>query len=311
MTKIFKNNSKLLYFTQNSPVREIGEYTLILSPSFYWVKKVNLPVKKISAAKKLAESIYEGSLPAGDYAYDVSKSGDDFIIIAYDKEKISQEISKKFIKNAKVNSVYFAQNEFTDLTECCGIDQVSSLVNLDGLIMQVPRMCTESKKEVNEYLKDKKLSNKKITLGSLESSVVSKKELYALVAGVFILLSSFVLDWFNYRSSINKLEDRRSEIISKYDLPQTSIQLKSIKSSLTKTFKTQKKIRDELFVFNSISLQDGEFIESINSNNKETVVVIKLASQAREDEVKKEISKKLKLKSSEFSNGKLMVKVSS
>jgi len=311
LTKIFKNNSKLLYFTQNSPVREIGEYTLILSPSFYWVKKVDLPVKKVGAAKKLAQSIYEGSLPEGEFAYDVSKIGDEFVIVAYDKEKISQEISKKFIKNAKVSGVYFAQNEFTELTECCGIDQVSSLVNLDGLIMQVPRMCTESKKEVSEYLKDKKLSNKKITLGSLESSVVSNKELYVLAAGVGILLSSFVLDWFNYHNSITKLEDRRADIISKYDLPQTSIQLNSIKSSLTKTFKVQKKMRDELFVFNSISLKDGEYIESVNSNKKETVVVIKLTSQDREGEIKNQISKKLKLNSSEFIGGKLTIRVSS
>jgi hypothetical protein len=278
---------------------------------FYWVKKVNLPVKKISAAKKLAESIYEGSLPEGNFAYEVSKSGDDFIIIAYDKEKISDEISQKFTKNSKVNAVYFAQNEFLELTECCGIDRVSSLVNLDGLIMQVPRMCTESKKEVSEYLKDKKLSNKKITLGSLESSVVSKKELYALGTGVLFLLSSFAVDWFNYHSAISSLDDKRSEIISTYKLPQTSIQLKSIKNSLTKTFKTQKKMRDEIYAFNNLPLKKGEFIESINTNKNETVVIIKLDSNQREADIKSKVSKLVKIKSSQFENGRLTLRVDS
>jgi hypothetical protein len=276
---------------------------------FYWVKKVELPVKKISAAKKLAESIYEGSLPEGDFAYEVSKSGDEFIIIAYDKEKIAKEIAEKFTKNAKVEAVYFAQNEFLNLKECCGIDKVSSLVNLDGLIMQVPRLCTESKKEVNEYLKDKKLSNKKISLGSLASSVISKKELYMLAAGVIFLLSSFVLDWFNYQSAAATLDEKRSEIISKYKLPQTSIQLNSIKKSLTKTFKIQKKIRDEVYAFNSVTLQKGEFIESMNANTKETVVIIKLDSNAREAQIKSQISKLLKIKSSEFKDGFLTLRV--
>jgi len=311
LTKIFKSKTKLLYFTQNSPIHQIGNYDLILSPMFYWVKKVELPVKKLSAAKKLAESIYEGSLPEGDFAYDVSKVGDEFIIIAYDKETISKEISKKFIKNAKVNSVYFAQNEFSDLKACCGIDKVNSLVNLDGLIMQVPRLCTESKKEVGAYLKDKKLSNKRISLGSLESSVISSKEVYMLAAGVAFLFSSFVLDWFNYSSATTLLDERRSEIVSKYKLPQTSIQLNSIKKTLTKTFNVQKKIRDEVFVFNSISLKKGEFIESINANTKETVVIIKVESSSREEHIKSQISKMVKVKSSEFSDGHLTIRVAS
>ena len=101
MIKIFKNNSKLIYLTNSSNVMESGEYNVILSPELYWVKKVTLPVKKVSAAKKLAESIFEGGLPAGDYAYEVSKSDDKFIIVAYDKDNVSQIIKDKFIKEER------------------------------------------------------------------------------------------------------------------------------------------------------------------------------------------------------------------
>ncbi len=311
MIKIFKNKTKILYFTQNSPVHERDTYSLILSPMFYWVKKVDLPVKKVSAAKKLAESVYEGSLPKGEFEYEVSKYGDEFIIIAYDKEKIANEISQKFIKNAKVSAVYFAQNEFTDLKECCGIDRVSSLVNLDGLIMQVPRMCTESKKEVNEHLKEKKLSNKKITLDSLASSMVSKKELITLAAGIIFLFTSFILDWFNYNNASTNIQEQRSEIISKYKLPQTSMQLKSIKTSLTKTFKTQKKIRDEVYAFNALTLEKGEFIERINATKKETVVIIKINSTNREENIKSQVRKQSKINSSEFKDGLLTLRITS
>jgi len=286
-------------------------YDVILSPEFYWVKKVELPVKKVSAAKKLAESIYEGSLPSGEFAYEVSKAGDDFVIIAYDKEGISAEIAQKFTKDAKVSSIYFAQNEFADLEDCCGIDRNSSLVNLDGLIMQVPRVCTESKREIDSYLNNKKLSNKKITLGVLSSDVVETKELYLFAAGVVILLASFVLDWYNYKSAALSLDEKRSEIIASNHLPATSIQLNSIKKSLTKTFKTQKKIRDEIFAFNSITLKNGEYIDSINANPKESVIMIKVDSPNREAEIKSQISKKVPVKSSEYRDNFVIIKVAS
>ncbi len=80
---------------------------------------------------------------------------------------------------------------------------------------------------------------------------------------------------------------------------------------MTKTFKTQKKIRDEVYAFNAVTLQKGEFIESINVNTKETVVIIKVDSSAREAKIKSQVSKSLKIKSSKFQDGFLTLRVAS
>jgi hypothetical protein len=288
-----------------------GEYNVILSPELYWVKRVKLPVKKVSAAKKLAESIFEGTLPSGDYAYEVSKSGEEFVIVAYEKDGVSKLLKDKFTKDAKISSVYFAQHEFGELTECCGIDRDSSLINLNGLIMQVPRVCTQSKQEIGAFLKDKKLSNHKVSLGSFENSVISKKEFYLLSAGIAILALSNIIEWVNYNSAVSLLDTQRSEIISKYNLPPTSMQIKSIKSSLSKTFTTQKKIRDEIFSLNSLPLKKDEYIESINANTKQTEIMIKVESQSRESQIKSAISKKVKVKSSQFQDDHLILRISS
>lgn len=311
MTKIFKSNSEIFYLSDKSLVQEKGKFNVILSPEFYWIKKVSLPVKRVFEAKKLARSIYEGSLPEGDFAYEVSKRGDEFIIIAYDKDKILKIIAEKFTKDAKVFGIYFAQNEFADLDGCCGIDEASSLVNINSLIMQVPRVCTESKKEISFYLENKKLSKNRITLGSFESSVISQKEFYLIASAFALLFSSFAADWVNYRTSATALQEQRAEIIAKHDLPQTSIQLNSIKKSLTKTFNTQKNIRDELFGFSKLSLKKGEYIEHITANPKETTVVIKVDSKAREEEIKAKLSKTLKIKSSVFQDTHLTIKIAS
>jgi len=309
LTKIFKSNNKIFYLTDKSPVCESGGFDVILSPQFYWVKKVELPVKRVSQALSLAESVYANSLPEGDFAFEASKSGDEFVIIAYDKEKIFQVLKEKFIKNAKVSGVYFAQNEFSELDGCCGIDQNSSLINLNGLVLQVPRVCTDSKKEISQYLENKKLSRNKVTLGAFESSVVDAKEFYLLAAGVVILFASFVMDTINYKSEINSLEKQKQELVSKYDLPQTSIQLASIKKSLTKTFTTQKKIRDAVYGANGVGLKKGEFIESIKANSKETVIVIKVSSSNREQEIKRELSKTVDVKSTNIENNNLTIRI--
>jgi len=309
LTKIFKSNNKIFYLTSTSSIQESGGFDVILSPQFYWVKKVELPVKRVSQALSLAESVYANSLPAGDFAFEASKSGEEFVIIAYDKEKISQVLKEKFIKNAKVSGIYFAQNEFSELDGCCGIDQNNSLINLNGLVLQVPRVCTESRKEITSYLENKKLSRNKISLGAFESSVVDAKEFYLLAAGVAILFASFVMDTINYKSEISSLEKQRVELVSKYDLPQTSIQLASIKKSLTKTFTTQKKIRDALFGVNSVKLKKGEFIESIKANSKETVIVIKVDSNNREQEIKRELSKTINVKSTNVENDNLTIRI--
>ncbi len=311
MTKIFKSNSKILYLSSKTAIQESGNFDVILSPQFYWVKRVSLPVSNQRGAKRLAQSIYEGSLPEGEFSYEVSKDGDEFIIIAYDKNSISSMISEKFTKNAKVSGIYFAQNEFSNLVGCCGIDEENSLVNINSLIMQVPRVCTESKKEISFFLEKIKLSKNKITLDSFESSVMSLKEFYLIAASIFILFSSFVVDWVNYGTSLTKLQDQRVEIITKNDLPQTSMQLNSIKGSLSKTFKTQKSIRDAVFAFSKLNLKKGEYIEHISASSKEMTVVLKVSDKNREAEIKNTLSKTFKIKTSIFNEKHLTIKIAS
>ncbi len=70
-------------------------------------------------------------------------------------------------------------------------------------------------------------------------------------------------------------------------------------------------VEDEVFAFNSITLKSGEYIDSINATSKESVIVIKVDSNAREAEIKSQISKKVPIKSSEFRDDFLIIRVSS
>ncbi len=311
MKNLFSNNTKIIFLTQNTMPQTQGLYDVILAPQFYWVKKVSLPVKSLSEAKKLAESVYDGSLPEGSYSFEVSKKDDEFIIIAYDKEEISNLLSRYFTQNAKVNAIYFSQYEFSNLDACCTIDAHSSLVNIDGLLMQVPRNCTEPKLVIEDLLKNKKLSKTKVKLGSLDHEVMDKRTFAVLAASVVAILSAFVLEYINYKKDISSLEEARLALVQKYDLPPTSMQLKSIKSSLEKTFKKQKGLRERLYTFSKLPLNKDEYIQSISFDDKGATIEIKVNSPQREGMIKQKFSPKFKIKNSNYDNNILTLEIAS
>ena len=123
----FKSSpGKILFFTKNSKKYYSGEYTLILSPQFYWVKRVKLPVNSEYKAKKLIPSIFEDSLPPNEeYEYDVKYEKDrgTFIAIAYSPNYIYKYIKEKILSDAKVKGIYLAQYELSSLETCIGIDE--------------------------------------------------------------------------------------------------------------------------------------------------------------------------------------------
>jgi len=121
----------------------------------------------------LAPSVFEGSLPDGEeYEYDVKyeKDKDKFIVIAYSKKYIYNEIKEKFASTTKIRGIYFAQYELSDLDSCIAIDKDISLGNIDGLLIQVPSVCVDSEENVRKYLPKVKLSSKRIKIDSLEDS---------------------------------------------------------------------------------------------------------------------------------------------
>ena len=70
------DNDSILVTDDASKKRE--KVNVILSPSLYWVKKLSLPVKYVREVKKLLPSIFEDTLPKGNYNYTAYKSGEDF-----------------------------------------------------------------------------------------------------------------------------------------------------------------------------------------------------------------------------------------
>lgn len=311
MTKIFKNKSKTLFVSKTDKVEQRGAYSVILSPEFYWIKKVILPVKKEKEALKLAPSIYDGFLPSGEYSYEVRKVDDAFIMIAYSKKKISDELDKVIPYRSDIVDVYFAQDALSHIEECTEVDGKSALSNMDGIIIQVPRACTNTEVTLEEMLEKVSLGKRKVTLSSFDNELLSSKDI-SIIATIFtLLLLAFMSEYIVYKKAVIDLENQRAEIIDANDLPRTSIQLKSIKKSLNKKFKTQKRFREVLLAISKLRLKSGEYIQSIEESAKGATVEIMVTSGAREEEIKKMFPKDIMIQESSVRDNILKIRIAS
>ncbi len=294
---------------ESAPVKE-GECAVILSPQYYWVKKRALPVKRVGDARKLAASVFEGSLPAGEYSYEVARSEDgEFILIAYDRAAISEALAEKFTDAAKVRSVHFAQDACAVLQECCTVDEKSSLVNLNGLLMQIPRNCTDPKLDIETFLKDFRPTARKVKLGSLDMEVIDRRTVAALGVVFVLFLSALGTEYIDYKAASSDLEKARAALIRKYDLPPTTMQLASIRSRLFKTYKEQKKMRDALYDISKLPLQESEYIKTLAFDDKSGTLEIALHDPAREAAIKAALSKKHKILQSRINDNILQLKI--
>ena len=311
MTKAFsKSPKKFTFVTKGDKFLRGDRYNIILSPQFYWVKKAKLPVKSISGAKKLAASIYEGSLPDGNYSYEVRKDGDEFIIIAYDKSAILDELKRIFPAKNSIKDIYFAQDVLNHIKECTAINDKAALSSVDSIIIQVPRACVDTQKSVAQYLDNIEPGRYKIKLSANSNELFNRKNVILFLLVSMLLGTSFLLEYINYKSGIKNLELKKAQIIKDNKLPSTMIQLRSIKKSLSKKFASQKSIRELLYAISKIDLKDGEYFQDITANAKGLDLKVHILDPKRESEIKNKIKKFAKIISSSMDNSELNLRIS-
>ncbi len=310
MTKLLtKSSSRAVFVSKGDKFVRNGKYSIILSPEFYWCKKAKLPVDSISKAKKLAPSIYDGSLPKGDYSYEVRKAGDEFVIIAYDKAKILDQLKEIFPAQSSIKEVYFAQDALSDIKECTSINDKSALSNMDGIIIQVPRKCTDTTSTVADYLDGAKLNKNRIKLSASSNQLLQKRDILAASLVFGLLFLSFLSEYIIYKKEIAKLEDKRSQIVKQNGLPPTMIQIRSIKKSLGKKYAQQKALRESINVVSKLDLKDGEYISKLDASSGDVDLEIHLSTPARESEISSMIKKMAKIKSSSMNNDTLKLRI--
>jgi hypothetical protein len=239
-------------------------YDVVLSPHYYWSKKSDRSFKNKNIAKKFSSSVFDLD---DDYEYDVYASHDDMVFVAYQIEAIKERLIDQGIDLKSIKSLYLSQGFFKELEFAIEINESESLVELEGVLAVVPTEFldqTSEEDELRHLAKDKK---ERLNLGNIGDSGLLELKIPAIAVAVTFslwIVSSFI----NLNQTNSELIAKQEAVKSKYKLPATSFQLKSVLKRLEKVDKKQQFYREVLHALSSKKRELASAVQSVTMKDK-------------------------------------------
>ncbi len=275
MLSKFKTKTKNIFldkFTKKINSNNKEKFSIILSPSLYWLKKINLSVN-LREVKKLLPSIFEDILPEGVYSYFVYKEGDEYIAFAYEDKKILELLREKNIPLSNISSIHLAQTELQNLSMPVKVNENEVIYVKDNIILLGFKEWFDDVKELS--LDDITLSNKKIRIKQYGGNLIDTKHLYKISFILGLLIFILIVQIFILNNKIGKIETKKDELFQKYHLKPTMIQNLSILESYKEIFNKQLKLRKVVGEILKLKLDKNEKIISIKYAGNLILVKIK------------------------------------
>ena len=306
----FKQSRKVLFldplFDGEIEYEKKEKVSLVLSPSLYWVKKIKLPVTSLREVKKLLPSIFEDTLPEGNYSYTAYKIDDEFMVFAYEDKKILDLLVQKGLSISSVGSIHFAQSEFDTLETALKINEEEVMYLKEDVLVLTPLTWVKSYKTLE--LDDFQLSKHKITLQQF-GHIVDNKSLYkiGIVALVFIVI--LLAEIFITTQKSEAVLMAKDEVFSKYKLPSTMLQNRSTKKKYNSIYKHQTKLRTYISYILSLKLKNKQKIALIDFKNKTLSVSFENVQKIDQKVVLSQLDAKKVKYTSSFKNENLKVEI--
>ncbi len=293
-----------LFIDLHTPLQAEPEvlFDLILSPSFYWIKRIPLPVKSVREVKKLLPSLFEDTVPQGKYSYYAYKDRDHYCIFAYDDKNILDILAEKGISPGQINRVYFAQSEFQDIEEAISIDDHCALDIEDRVVVKLPDTLVETLKPLE--LKDHQFSEHAIELARYAHIATTKSLInFSLFMGTLIMI--FALDWIVSSAKISEFDTAPSHLFQEHKLPMTKVQNEAILSSLQKMYDRQMALRQISAEILALKLNKKEHITLYDFKDKTLTVELQVPSAKRVPALLKPLQKSHPSMKEEYRNSLL------
>ena len=294
----FSSKRKDIYFiTKNFDKKIDSRCDIVLSPQFYWTKKVNLNTNFSFEVKKMAPSIFDGILPKGDFDYRVFKTNPkEFIILAYDIEHILQELKLLGIDISLVDKIYTIQSELLDKNISLKSDETHGIVSVDGIVVHLSLRFLEEtpKNSIEEILQDR-LSSSYIYSKNLKEMGIDKKESNLILSLLILLALVLFVHILKIEKNRNLIAKQKEKMIKRYNLPKTSFEIKSMQAEFTKIDKEQNRLREALSYIGNFTLLNKEFFNSLEYEKSHLKLSVRLNSKNRQRVFKDFVSKKFKI----------------
>lgn len=300
LTKDFFHKKYPLLFVDKSseiPLLTEGPIDIILSPSFYWVRKEVLPVKSSYAAKKLAVSIFEPILPEGNYSYHVVKREDYFELFAYDDGVIISTLEAKGIKSSQINAIYFVQNELEAQESSISINENMGMLCTNGIWSVLPLQYLQNTLPMADALKKIEHPKEKISIDIFKNFVLEEGQLYKIIASLIALMVIYSVEHWVLKKEFTVASLTQYKIMDDYALPKTSMQLEGLKKDLLAEEKMQTLLRQAIKHLLSLPLMEGErWVECTVKKNTIALSIV-LKDPKRAEVLKKVIAQKNQISS--------------
>ena len=297
----FKSKAQAFFVDVDGPSYEgSAKVNVILSPSMYWVKRVELPVKYLRDVRSLIPSLFEEHLPEGKYSYYTYKDGDSFLIFAYNDKEVLDLIAEKGISAANMRNVYLAQSELSALDAPKQITENSILSVENGVVVKLPAVMAPDAEMLE--LEDHNYSKHTIHLTRF-NQIADKKSQMVFGAILLILILMFSVEWLITSSKVSSIMKKQESVFSEHHLQSTFFQNEAIYSKLNNTFDRQTRIRDIMNLALTLKLKPEERFEQIALEKRKVVIVIKTASKAQGDKRLSKLKKRFQRTSARFDNG--------
>ncbi len=299
---LFKKNGKPLVFISKNHRYSFNEKTdLLLSPEFYWVKRVELNVKFANEVKKMAPSLFEDTLPKGRYEYVVFKiTPKNFIILAYDLDYIKNSLSDLGIDLGLIDKIYLSQIEFLKDEVSAFVDEDLVLSEIDGIVVLIPSKYADAKSDINTVLKNKKVSKNYIYSSSYSKIKLQEGDYRAIFFLLFLGLLLLSAEILKTHYDIKNLDKAKSDFISNNSLPATMFQIDGIYNELKSISDKQIDLRRGVSYLSKFKMDKEEYFNSVSYKNSVLFFNIRLKSKKRYEEFQKFLRAKPNFKSLEI-----------
>jgi len=232
---------KVIFYTKNFNKEIKEKVDIVLSPEFYWIKKLDIDVS-LKEAKKIARNIFK--VDEKEYFFDAFKIDNKIFVLAL-KNKLDIKIDKKYI-----NSIRIAQIEFYSFN-CIKTDKCL-IKKIDDILFCFP-VKNENCSLLDEILKNIKLS--KYTFNVFNNLNIRKNILFYLFSSLIIFNLIFLIEGIVYKNEL-KIIKKEKLALKNYNLPLNMYQLNAIYETLNNE---DKKINEIKKVLQFLSLNFTQF----------------------------------------------------
>lgn len=276
MNFLATNNELLLVHKDMPYISSAKQYDLMLTPQFYTFKKEPLPVKYQYQAIKLAPSILEELTGEGEYSYAAIRENDEWVLVAYDIEKIESFLEEKGLGKSLIGQIYFVQQSREYFKHPVAVDDKGALITVEGTVVMLPRSIIETEnlgKFADSYRPDKGFTSSRG-----RDSFVTQKQAIAASVLMFLMAGGYIAEGLRYKKAITAVNEKVELTKSKYPKLQdkSSMVLNSIYESDYAVDSIQRKLRDRLKEISKLTSKDSKIDNlKITTKTYEAVIAVK------------------------------------